>query len=83
MPEAANSSSHSGTLESTPQPLDLLRREELAQLLKVSCRTLDRWHVMHCGPPRVRIAGTVFYLRSSVISWLARREEKAVRGRGR
>jgi hypothetical protein len=31
-----------------------MRREELAQRLGVSPRTIDRWQTLRCGPPRVK-----------------------------
>ena len=52
-----------------------LRREELAQQLGVSPRTIDRWQTSRCGPPRVAIGRTILYNADSVREWLRSREE--------
>ena len=52
-----------------------LRREELAQQLGVSARTIDRWQMLRCGPPRVAIGRTVLYRLDSVRQWLQSREQ--------
>lgn len=64
---------------------DYLGRAELALGLGKSTRTLDRWHTLRIGPPRVVIGRTILYRRQSVLEWLASREEPAVaqRGKGR
>lgn len=54
-----------------------LRREELAQQLGVSPRTIDRWHTSRCGPPRVTVGRTILYNLNSVREWLRSREESA------
>lgn len=59
--------------ESSSKPLLLegyLRREELAQQLQVSPRTIDRWHTLRSGPPRVTIGRTILYSLDSVREWL-------------
>ena len=53
----------------------LIDPSQLAQELKVSKRTLTRWHVLRTGPPRTLIGKRVLYKRSSVIDWLQTREE--------
>jgi len=51
-----------------------LRREELAQQLGVSPRTIDRWQTSRCGPPRVAIGRTILYSTASVREWLQSKE---------
>ncbi len=51
-----------------------LRREELAQQLRVSTRTIDRWQTLRCGPPRVAIGRTILYRLDSLRQWLQSRE---------
>jgi predicted DNA-binding transcriptional regulator AlpA len=58
---------------------DYLERPELARELRKSTRTLDRWHSLRIGPPRVVIGRTILYRRQSVLEWLASREEPASR----
>jgi hypothetical protein len=53
----------------------LIDPSQLAQELKVSKRTLARWHVLRIGPPRTLIGKRVLYKRASVIGWLQTREE--------
>ena len=54
---------------------DLLDREAAARILGVSPRTLDRWHLLRIGPPRLTIGGrTVRYRLSSLDSWIASQE---------
>jgi hypothetical protein len=64
---------------------DYLERTQLARELHKSTRTLDRWHTLRIGPPRVVIGRTILYRRQSVLAWLASREETAVakHGKGR
>ncbi len=52
-----------------------LRRDELAQHLGVSVRTIDRWDVEGKGPLRVTVGRTVLYSVSSVRTWLHAREQ--------
>ena len=49
--------------------------EQLAAELGISVRTLHRWHTARQGPPRVVLGRTIFYRRSSVLAWIASREE--------
>lgn len=51
-----------------------LRRDDLAQQLGVSARTLDRWHTLRYGPPRVAIGRTILYNLDSVRDWLRSHE---------
>jgi hypothetical protein len=58
---------------------DYLGRDELAQELRTSVRTLDRWHTRRIGPPRTVIGRTVLYSIESVRSWLQSREQRQQR----
>lgn len=49
---------------------DLLDRHEAARLLGISPRTLDRWHLLRVGPPRIRYGRTVRYRGSAIEQWL-------------
>jgi predicted DNA-binding transcriptional regulator AlpA len=62
-----------------------LDRAELSLQLGKSTRTLNRWHTMRIGPPRVVIGRMILYRRQSVLDWLASREEPsaAQRRKGR
>ncbi|WP_436637634.1 helix-turn-helix transcriptional regulator [Microbaculum sp. FT89] len=54
---------------------DILDREGAADLLGVSARTLDRWHALRIGPPRIRMGSQlVRYRRSSILEWLSDQE---------
>jgi predicted DNA-binding transcriptional regulator AlpA len=55
-----------------------LRREELAQQLGVSARTIDRWHTLRCGPPRISVGRTILYHLDSIRQWLRANEESDV-----
>mgnify|MGYP001258197799 CR=1 FL=1 len=52
----------------------LLGRSELAAMLRVHVRTLDRWNAARCGPPRVIVGGRVRYRLAAVQAWLMARE---------
>ena len=49
----------------------LLDEEVVARRLRVSVRTLRRWHALRKGPPRVKIGRKVHYRESSVNGWIA------------
>jgi predicted DNA-binding transcriptional regulator AlpA len=53
-----------------------LRREELAQQLGLSPRTIDRWESLRKGPPRVCVGRTVLYNVDSVREWLQSNEQQ-------
>jgi predicted DNA-binding transcriptional regulator AlpA len=57
-----------------------LRREELAQQLDLSPRTIDRWEALRKGPPRVCVGRTVLYNVESVREWLKSQERQFSRG---
>jgi predicted DNA-binding transcriptional regulator AlpA len=53
-----------------------LRREELAQQLGLSPRTIDRWEALRKGPPRVCVGRTILYNVESVREWLRSKEQQ-------
>jgi len=50
----------------------LLTQQQLATLLSISARTLERWRSEHQGPPFVRLVGqgSVRYRRADIDQWL-------------
>jgi hypothetical protein len=57
--------------------------ERLAALLDVSVRTLNRWHAMRIGPPRVKVGRLVLFDLAKLPEWLRSRETEPVRGAAR
>lgn len=57
-----------------PNRADLISPHQLARELGMSLRTLQRHHDARTGPPRITLGKHVFYRRTSVDAWLARRE---------
>ena len=54
---------------------ELVDRQEAARLLGVAARTLDRWHLLRTGPPRVTLGGhKVRYRLSSIVLWIESQE---------
>lgn len=51
-------------------------REELAEALGRTTKTLDRWDLNGLGPPRVQLGRLVFYHKKTVEKWLREREGK-------
>ena len=49
---------------------ELLPQQQLATILAVSERTLERWRVEGCGPAYLKAGRRVLYRRSDVDSWL-------------
>ncbi len=58
-------------------------RDDLAKELKVSVRTLTRWTFAVDGIPHAILGNRTLYRRESVRAWLAARETKPARRRGR
>jgi hypothetical protein len=58
---------------------EYLTKAQLAKELRKSERTLDRWHNLRIGPPRVIIGRTVLYRIDAVLDWLKSRERSEVR----
>ncbi len=58
------------------QPLDdYFDKQTLARALRVSTRTVDRWHTLRVGPPRIKVGKQVLYRRSTITRWLEAREQ--------
>ena len=49
---------------------DYVTREQLAEELKVTTRTLDKWQWLRCGPRKVKIGARVYYKRADVTAWI-------------
>lgn len=74
-PEKLHTSTSPVTASSSDRVLDgYLRREQLASELGISPRTIDRWHLLRQGPPRVQIGRTILYEVAAVRLWLQSRE---------
>ena len=56
---------------------------QLAAELGVSLRTLQRWHGLRCGPPRVTVGRTILYNVAAVRRWLENHEVEPKRGVGK
>ncbi|MBY8821041.1 helix-turn-helix domain-containing protein [Sphingomonas colocasiae] len=54
--------------------IDSLSESEVASLLGIAPRTLQRWHRLKKGPPRIKVGRRSLYRRSSVAEWLAKNE---------
>ena len=53
---------------------DLVDRSGAAELLGVSARTLDRWHFLREGPPRIQLGRKIRYRRAAIDNWVLARE---------
>ena len=53
---------------------DVFSREDLAAALGVSIRTLDRWHRLRIGPPRIEVGKRRLYRAEAVQKWFERNE---------
>ena len=53
---------------------NLVSRSDAAKLLGVSVRTLDRWHALREGPPRISHGKTIRYRRTAIHQWLIEHE---------
>ena len=62
---------------SNSEPLlsEFFEKEQLANELNKTPRTLDRWDALGMGPPRTRVGRRVLYRRTSVQKWLAAQEK--------
>ena len=65
---------HHDTSQKNPRNSPLISREQLAAELKVSVRTLDRYHSLRTGPPRISFGKKRFYRRDAVLKWLEQNE---------
>jgi DNA-binding transcriptional regulator YiaG len=53
--------------------------QRLADLLRVSVRTLARWDARRIGPPKITIGKTILFDIAKVPDWLASRETQLIR----
>lgn len=56
---------------------DYYSRQELAEELDKTVRTLARWAWLRTGPRQTKLGGRVYYHRSDVEAWLAGKSEQA------
>ncbi|MCK7581538.1 MAG: helix-turn-helix domain-containing protein [Chromatiales bacterium] len=56
-----------------------LTKDEAAEELGVTARTLDRWFAERIGPPRTKIGKLVLYRKAALVDWVAKREECPIR----
>jgi len=61
-----------------PLGADYYTRQQLAEELGASVRTLDRWHTHRQGPPRIAVGKLVLYRREAVREWLRSHEVQPV-----
>lgn len=54
----------------TPILAPYLTREQLAEELHVTVRTVARWHSLRTGPPSIVMGGRRLYKRADVSTWL-------------
>lgn len=54
-----------------------LSPDGLASTLRVSLRTIARWHDARVGPPRIKVGNTVLYDLERLNLWLEQNETKA------
>ena len=55
---------------------ELLTADELAEELKISPRTLERWRARGIGPAWVRVGRSPRYRRSDVAEWLQEQRQQ-------
>src|SRR5438105_15841444 len=53
--------------------------QRLADLLRVSVRTLARWDARRIGPPKITIGKTILFDIAKLPEWLAARETAPIR----
>lgn len=58
---------------------DYLSKQDAAEQLGVSERTLNRWWSERIGPPRIKLGRAVYYRKDSLRDWINRNEEQPVR----
>ena len=62
---------------------DYIDARTLCEQLAICGRTLDRWHRLRIGPPRVRAGKKILYRKSAVAEWLKNQEAGVKVGRDR
>ena len=71
-PLKMNESEFAATVASDRQTLkDAMDRPTTASLLRITVRTLDRWHDQDYGPRRKRKFGRYIYTKGEVETWIA------------
>lgn len=60
-----------------------MNQPTLAKELGISVDTLQRWHNLRIGPPRIKVGGKVWYRRDSVRAWLREKEGAEFNGAGK
>ncbi len=60
---------------------DYYTPEQAAQAIGLTRRTLDAMYARREGPPRTKVAGRVYYRKTSLQQWLLEQEQHPVRGR--
>lgn len=56
---------------------ELMTKGELASYLHLSSKTISEWNATGYGPPRLRVAGRVYFRKSQVKAWLDAQEPDA------
>lgn len=56
-----------------------MKPAEVAQMLGISTRTLNRWHALRYGPPRCKIGRIVLYRKLAIFAWLEANEVQPTR----
>ena len=59
-----------------------LTKDELANQLRITVRTLDNWDRRGSGPPRFKCGKTILYSQVAVDRWLAKGSGALVEGEG-
>lgn len=59
-----------------PDLIEFFREDELAEQLRVTVRTLRRWHALRIGPPRTVVSRSIYYRKQAVLEWLLAKEER-------
>ena len=58
---------------------DYYTPEQAAQAIRLTRRTLDAMYARREGPPRTKVAGRVYYRKTSLQEWLLEQEQCPVR----
>lgn len=58
---------------------DFLEKDEAAEALNVTTRTLDRWYAERIGPARTKIGRRSLYRKSALLEWLKANEQIPIR----
>lgn len=64
--------------ETSPLLSDYIDRQTLADELKITTRTLDKWAWLRKGPSKIKIGARCYYKRQDVLDWMdAQRQERS------